>query len=174
MSAFRSLMKDSVLIVKVDGRRLGPYQASVSSDSITILEKAIDVDEGDHVARPLPSGKEELYLVLSADYSHGLHALPAHYTLKIRKTTALPARHSELKSTTINIHNSTGVQVGDYNTQHIQATFNELIQRIDQSSASPVEKAEAKSRLAAFLEHPLVSSVLGSAAGAVLGALGGG
>ncbi|GHT95548.1 hypothetical protein FACS1894116_11240 [Betaproteobacteria bacterium] len=77
-----------------------------------------------------------------------------------------------MKSQTINIHNSTGVQVGDYNTQNIQATFNDLIQRIEQSSASPAEKAEAKNRLAAFLEHSLVSSVLGSAAGVVLGTLG--
>jgi hypothetical protein len=77
-----------------------------------------------------------------------------------------------MKSTTINIHNSTGVQVGDYNTQLIQATFNKLIQRIEQSSVSPAEKAEAKSRLVTFLAHPLVSSVLGSAAGAVLAALG--
>ncbi len=174
MASLRSLMKDSVLIVKSDGRRLGPYQATVSSDSITIMEKAIDVDEGDHVARPIPSGKEELYLVLSADYSHGLHSIPPHYTLKVRKTTALPGGHAGMKSTTINIHNSTGVQVGDYNTQHIQATFNELVQQIDRSTASPAEKAEAKNRLAAFLEHPLVTSLLGSAASAVLGAICGG
>ena len=38
--------------------------------------------------------------------------------------------------------------------------FNELIQQIEQSSASSAEKTEAKSRLAAFLEHPLVGSVL--------------
>lgn len=173
MSAFRRLMKDTVLIVKPDGQRLGPYQASVSADAITIMEKSIDVNEGDHVARAIPSGKEEIYLVLSADYSHGLHSIPPSYSLKVRKTTALSGRSAPMKSTTINIHNSTGVQVGDYNTQHIEATFNELIQRIEQSSASPAEKTEAKGRLAAFLEHPLVSSVLGGAAGSVLGALGG-
>jgi RIP homotypic interaction motif len=173
MSAFKRLMKDTVFIVKPDGQRLGPYQAAVSPDAITIMEKSMDVDEGDHVARSIPSGKEEIYLVLSADYSHGLHSIPPSYTLKVRKTTALSARPAPMKSTTVNIHNSTGVQVGDYNTQHIQATFNELIQRIEQSSASPAEKTEAKGRLAAFLEHPLVSSVLGGAAGSVLGALGG-
>lgn len=174
MSAFRGLLKDSVLIVKPDGQRLGPYLAVVSSDSITIMEKAIDVEESDHVARSIPSGKEELYLVLSVTYSQGLRSIPAHYTLKVRKTTALPTKPREMKSTTINIHNSTGVQVGDYNTLHIQATLNELIQKIEQSTASPADKTEAKSRLSAFLKHPLVSSVLGSAAGAVLGALGGG
>ena len=49
MASLRSLLKDTVLIVKPDGRRLGPYQAAVSSDSITIMEKSINVDEGDHV-----------------------------------------------------------------------------------------------------------------------------
>lgn len=173
MSAFRSLLKDTVFIVKAPGRRLGPYQAAVSSDSITIMEKSIDVDEGDHVVRSIPSGKEELYLVLSADFSHGLSSIPPSYTLKVRKTTVLSPQPPGQRSTTINIHGSTGVQIGDYNTQHIQATFNELIQRIEQSSASPAEKTEAKNRLAAFLQHPLVTSVLGGAAGAVLGALGG-
>ncbi len=172
MSAFRSLMKDSVYVVKNDGRRLGPYQSAVSSNSITIMEDEIDVDEGDHVARLIPSGKEEIYLVLSADFSHGLRSIPPSYTLKVRKTTALSSSPPEAKPTTINIHNSTGVQVGDYNTQHIQATFNELIQRIEQSSGSSAEKAEAKSRLAAFLEHPLVGAVLGGTASAVIGALG--
>lgn len=79
-----------------------------------------------------------------------------------------------MKSTTININNSTGIQVGDYNTQHIQAIFNELVEKIDHSTASPAEKAEAKSRLAAFLEHPLITSLLGSAASAVLSTVCGG
>lgn len=173
MSAFRSLLKDTVFIVKPTGQRLGPYKAAVSPGSITIMEKSMDVDEGDHVAREIPSGKEELYLILSADYSQGLQSIPPSYTLMVRKTTTLSAKPPSVKSTTINILNSTGVQVGDYNAQQIQATFNELVARIDQSEGTPAEKAEAKSRLAAFLQHPLVTSVLGGAAGAVLGALGG-
>ena len=174
MSAFQSLMKDSVYIIKPDGRRLGPYQSAVSSDSVTILENAIDVDEGDHVARLIPSGKEEIYLVLSADFSHGLRSIPSSYILKVRKTTVLSSRPPTVKPTTINIHNSTGVQVGDYNTQHIQATFKELIQKIEQSSGTYAQKTEAKSRLTAFLEHPLVGAVLGGTASAVIGAIGGG
>lgn len=173
MVGFGSLARDEVFIVKTDGERIGPYKASVSPNSITIFEKAINVDEGDHVVRKIPNGKEEHYLVLSADYSPGLTAIPDHYSLKVRKTTALTTAQYEAKSTTVNIHNSTGFQVGDYNTQSIQATFNELIQQIDKSSASSEEKAEAKGRLATFLQHPLVSSVLGSAGGAVLGSLAG-
>lgn len=173
MSPLQRLLKDAVFIVKPTGQKLGPYKAAVSPASITIMERSIDVDEGDHVSREIPSGKEELYLILSVDYSHGLHSIPPSYTLRVRKTTTLSAPPPNVKSTTINIHNSTGVQVGDYNTQQIQATFNELVERIEQSSGSAAEKEEAKSRLAAFLQHPLVVSVLGGAAGAVFRALGG-
>lgn len=171
MSGLRRLMRDTVFIVKPDGSKIGPYQSAVTPDSITIMERAIDVDEGDHVIRPIPSGKEEVYLVLSADYHPGLGSIPPSYTLRVRKTTAILSEHPMSKSTTINIHNSTGIQVGDYNTQHIQATFNELIQKIEQSSASPEEKAEAKGRLSAFLSHPVVAAVMGSAASALLGSL---
>lgn len=172
MTSLRKLLKDTIHIVKPDGRRLGPYQAAISPDSITIMERSLDVDEGDKVARLIPSGKEEIYLVLSADYSHGLLSIPPSYTLKVQKNTALATGSHNTKSTTININNSTGIQVGDYNTQHIQATFDELIQQIEQSLASPAEKAEAKSRLVAFLKHPLVTTILGSAATVLLGTLG--
>lgn len=170
----QSLMNDTILIVKLDDRRIGPHQAAVCGDLITIMEDAIDIEEGDHVARSIPSGKEELYLVLSIEYSHSLGPIPASYRLKVKKTSSLLGGHTSMKSTTININNSTGIQVGDYNTQHIQAIFNELVEKIDHSTASPAEKAEAKSRLAAFLEHPLITSLLGSAASAVLSTVCGG
>lgn len=173
MSSFDELLRDTVFIVKSDGRRLGPYKSAVSSKAITVMEPSLDIDDGDHLARRLPNGKEEAYLVLSADYSPGLHSIPASYTMQVQRTTALAAHNALSRSTTVNIHHSTGVQVGDLNTQHVQATFQELVQRIERSSATAHEKAEAKSRLAAFLEHPLVVSVLGGAAGGVLGGLGG-
>lgn len=40
-------------------------------------------------------------------------------------------------------------------------TLSELIEKIDASTASPLEKEEAKSKLADFLAHPLLSSVIG-------------
>lgn len=82
-------MNDTVHIVKSDGLRLGPYKAAVSANSITIMEKSVDVDEGDHVARLIPSGKEEIYLVLLVEYSPGLSSIPPSYSLKTQKTTAI-------------------------------------------------------------------------------------
>ena len=68
----------------------------------------------------------------------------------------------------INFHGSQNVQIGDYNTQNITNTFNELIQKIENSTASEAEKENVKSLLKQFLSHPLVVSILGSAIGALL------
>lgn len=174
MPGLKSLMKDSVTIAKADGRRFGPFQAAVAAASITIMERELDVDEGDHVLRSIPGGKEETYRVLEVQYHHGLHTIPPSYTLKVQKTTAIVPAASSQRNTTIHISNSTGVQVGDYNTQHFQATFNELYQRIEQSSAPAEQKAEAHGRLAALLAHPLVFSVLGGAVGSWVDAAAGG
>lgn len=56
------------------------------------------------------------------------------------------------------------VQIGNdnmINAQTISVQLQSLIQAIEQSSVgTPEEKAEAKSRLKAFLEHPLTTAVL--------------
>lgn len=60
-------------------------------------------------------------------------------------------------------------QIGNGNTQNIRNAFNQLIQDIDNSQASAEEKDEARKRLAKFLEHPLVSSIVGGVAGSLTG-----
>lgn len=65
------------------------------------------------------------------------------------------------------------VQVGNQNTQSIVQTFETMIERIDSSAATPEDKAEAKSRLASFLSHPLVISVAGGVAQGLVSKLSG-
>lgn len=166
----QSLQKDQIYIEKGDGSRTGPYITTVSQGSATIFDEQLDVNEGERLIRPLPNGKEEVYLILSIDYKPKFHAISPRFTLKLQNTTAIqPALP---KHTTININNSSGIQVGDHNVINIQNALNELVQRIDGSSASQQEKVEAKSKLAAFLAHPLVGSVLGGVAGALVGTAG--
>ena len=93
--------------------------------------------------RILPNEKEDVYLILSAEYSPGRHSIPPHFSLQLRKTTAVQSVPS--KHTTVNIQNA----------------LNELVQHIDNSTAPPEQKAEAKSRLAGFLADPVKSLVLG-------------
>jgi hypothetical protein len=76
------------------------------------------------------------------------------------------------KSTIINISNSQGIQVGDHNTQNIEIGLNELVEKINSSDVSEVEKLEAKSGLRKLMENPVVAGVLGGATSGILALLG--
>jgi hypothetical protein len=76
----------------------------------------------------------------------------------------------ETKESTMAQHISIGdvfaknVQVGNQNTLNastVVAHVEALIQAIERSSAPEAEKSEVKSRLRAFLAHPLISAMLG-------------
>lgn len=167
----KSLLKDVVYIEKHDGSRIGPFKTAVAKGAATIFDAKLDVDDGEFLVRPLPNGKEERYQITLAQYSPGLHSIPPHFVLNLQKTTAVQSAMP--KHTTVTINHSTGVQVGDNNVINIQNALNELVQRIENAQASPIEKAEAKSRLSSFLAHPLVGSVLGGIAGGLAGGAGG-
>ena len=62
------------------------------------------------------------------------------------------------------VQKSSNVQIGDANIQDVSIQIDKLISAIEQSKASEREKAEAKSLLKKFLEHPLVTSILGGLA----------
>ena len=168
MPPFSDMTNDTVFVVKQNGDRLGPYKSALSPNSCTIFDKTLDIEHGDTIARPLPNGKEEHYLVLRADYREDFHSIPGGYDLKLQKEQQIHKTPSSVVNT-VNISHSTGVQVGDYNTQNIQNAFIALERAIDAHTASPAEKAEAKSKLQALLQHPLVVSVLGGLAGGIAG-----
>ncbi|MDR6742023.1 hypothetical protein RJO15_21070 [Herbaspirillum huttiense F1] len=74
---------------------------------------------------------------------------------------------ASMQIATLNVHGP--AQVGNGNVQNIETVFNQLVQKIDESSASEDEKKEAKGRLTEFLRHPLVASILGGLAGSLAG-----
>jgi len=166
--SFSDMTKDKVFIVKPSGERLGPYNSALSPNSCTIFDKTLDVDHGDTIARPLPNGKEEHYTVLRADFREDFHGIPGGYDLKLQKEQQIHKAPSSVVNN-VSITHSTGVQVGDYNVQNMQTAFIALEKAIDAQSASPESKAEAKSKLNALLQHPLVVAVLGGVASGVAG-----
>jgi len=76
---------------------------------------------------------------------------------------------AEINIGTLNASGAT--QIGNYNTQNIEALFASLVQQIDNANASEQEKEEAKSLLRSFLEHPLTNTALGAAATAIIATL---
>lgn len=173
MNPFASLQNDTVFIERPAGERSGPYKTAIGSKggfSASIFEPSLDVEEGWKLIRPLPNGKEELFTILEANYSPGLASIPPHWTLKLKKESSLAV--TPRPTTTINIANSSGFQIGDHNIQHIANSFVGLIEKIEASNMSAQEKAEAKSLLRSVLENPTVAAVFGSATTCVLALLG--
>lgn len=171
MNPFEGLCTDQVYLIKPNGAKTGPYKVALSSDQVSIFDESLDVEESDTIMRKLPNGKPETYTVLEVNFTNKFHEIPACYNLKIRKDSSLVA-HNKVQTTNINISHSQGFQIGDHNVQNIVDSFQELIRRIDNSTASDTDKTEAKKQMQKFLEHPLVCSVLGSAIGSLLAMLG--
>lgn len=67
----------------------------------------------------------------------------------------------------ISVHGSSNVQIGSHNVQDVSVEIGKLIAAINDSTATEAEKAEAKSLLRKFLEHPLVASVVGGLASTI-------
>ena len=68
-----------------------------------------------------------------------------------------------VQNQTVNITGSSNVVVGNNNSQTITHTVRDLLKIIEASTGQTAEKAEAKSLLRKFLEHPLLTSVAGGA-----------
>lgn len=90
--------------------------------------------------------------------AHGVDVIEGEATPEIKV-------HFVQHNTTNNISSSTGVIVGDNNQQNVTQHVEGLIRAIEASDGTPEEKAEAKSRLKSFLEHPLLAAVVGGALG---------
>ena len=170
MNPFEELCKDPIVIRHQDGRTTGPLKAAFSSDTFRIFDDQLDVSEGDLIDRPLPNGKAERYDIVHVKFSQGLDAIPPSFALLVHKQGSL-VQYNEPPVTNISISNSQGFQVGDHNTQNIVDCFKQMIERIDQGDGTPEEKAEAKSLLRAFLEHPLTAAAVGGAVGGLTGLL---
>lgn len=174
MNPFSRLLNDEVYVENGAGERSGPYKTAIGSKnglSASIFEANLDVEEGWKLIRPLPNGKEEFYTVVEANYSPGLHTIPPHWVLKLRKDSSLVQPRREQRTTTININNSQGIQIGDHNVQHIASSITGLVEMIESSAVAPAEKEEAKGLLRKFLSNPAVAAVLGGATSGLLALL---
>lgn len=159
--------KEDAFILKPDGRRLGPYKATFAGGTVIVDDKMADIDDGDQVMRLLPSGKEEIkHINQCTFYDTSIAGHGPHYQLKVK-----PVPNTEsytVKHQTINVGNNSNVQIGDHNRMEFRENIQNLINTIERSSASEPEKEEAKGLLKKFLEHPLVTTIAGAAAGAFL------
>ncbi|MCA6998749.1 hypothetical protein [Dickeya solani] len=167
MPPFSPFPKEDARVEKSDGSTVGPYKSTFAGNTIVIWDEKADGEEGDTILRSLPSGKDERSIVTEAKFFQRMHSIHAHYQIKFTKDGG--AKMPQKLSHNITINGAQPVQIGDYNTQNIINSFQALKNQIESSTASHEEKEEAKSILSKLINHPLATSILGAAAGAVLG-----
>ena len=171
MNSFKAFCNDTITILKKDGTLIGPLKTAFCEGVFTVFDKTLDVSEGDTVERNLPNGKVERYNVVEADFTKGMGGIPDHYKLTVNKEGLNKPDHKPAVTNHFTFTNSQGIQVGNDNTINMQNFFSEIIEQIEKSSGSPEEKKEAKSRLRAFLEHPLTAAVFGGVVSGLAGQL---
>ncbi len=159
-----------IIYIERNGARTGPYKCMFSRPNLTLFYSELDICEGDKLLRSVP-GREETYTVNVADYHQSFDGIPACYVVDITKDTAIPKPNQNTTTNHINIHGSTGIQIGDHNVQNLEVAMKEVLASIDKADASLEEKEEARNRLHAFLAHPLVSVAVGSGLSVALGLL---
>ena len=156
---FHSMMTDDAFVEDQQGNRTGPFKTKFAGDELTFFDKQFHAEEGESIVQVLPSDRERKYRVVEAQFRSGLHGIPAHHCVKVQTGSA--ATPAPAPSNTFNFSGSNTVQIGNHNAQHITATFQTLIAGIDNSNCTSTEKADAKSKLRAFLESPVAAAVLG-------------
>lgn len=169
--SINDLMGDDIFIESPNGTRVGPVKASVQGGKVYINDESLVIEEGGKILRPLPNGKSESHTILQVDF----HKDPfggqlSHYEVRIRKDSSLVPTPSG--TTTINISNSHGIQIGDGNVLSIVTSMEMLAHAIESADRPPEEKADAKQKLKALLTHPLTTAILGNAAGKLIAMLG--
>lgn len=152
------LMKDDIFVESLSGERIGPVKASVQGNKIYITNESLVLEEGGKILRPLPNGKSESYVILQVNFFN--HPSRSHYEVTTRKESSLV---QESSSTTININNSKGIQIGNQTTQYVVESLEEFITSINLTDYSEKQKADVKQKLKDVLSHPLTSTILGSA-----------
>lgn len=161
--------KDNIYLER-DGARTGPYRCAFTRPQLTLWYSELDICEGDKLFRAVP-GREEVYTVNLVDYHQSFEDIPACYIVEVGKDAAV-TKPANTTTNHINIHGSTGIQIGDHNVQNLQVALKEVLASISNADAPQEDREEAKSRLNAFLSHPLVATAVGAGLPVALGLLG--
>lgn len=167
--AFTGMLNDEIWIVTSEGKEIGPIQTRIEENKAIVLDEKMVIEEGWKVLRPLPNGKCESHTIQQVAFKRSARGT-GHFEVTMSSDSSLVERPTS--SQTINITNSQGFQIGDGNTQNIVMAFEQLVKSIESADTDEETKKEAKGRLKSFLKHPLVTTLIGAAAGGVLAMLG--
>lgn len=160
-------MKDTelqkiVLQTYYDLRDQGPFQWTFEE---VPEEKFPPVESFGQLARICSQLAEEDLIDWHPLIGGGGQPVGGHGQIKARGVRVIEGtEESPLGFVVNNIHNSNNVQVGNHNSISQVINLEKFNAAIDHSKFSQAEKAEAKSALSRFLEHPVIGAIIGGLA----------
>lgn len=137
---FPEFMNDIVTLVKSNGIESRDIKANIKSETITILDTSLGIEEGDRLLRRLPNGLTESYIVLDRGFRSKNEDLPERYKVKVKKESAIESE--KVPHIQFNIQNANGSNIGTQGTAHIENTFNfgEVDQIIEEKGGEEKEE----------------------------------
>ena len=119
---------ERVKIIKQDQSVLENVEALVQREKIFIDDGSLNIEEGDIIERTLPAGNKEEYLVIDRGFYKGIHGLPDHYQIKVRKQTAYTETNTKQVFNTYNIGSAgkVNIQSTDNSTSTVNITANDM------------------------------------------------
>lgn len=155
---FNSLSKDTVTIIKSDGNNIENIKANVQRDCIFIHDKSLILEDGDKIARKLPNGLIETYLVLDNGFYHGGNGLPGGYQAKVKKESAINLLTNQVSNAVYNINaHSSNVNINPNNSritnsveaEHVETVFTKIRMELD----AKIDDLELKSKIMSQLSE---------------------
>jgi hypothetical protein len=150
MSLIHAHLKDRVVWVKKNGEKQDNILALIQKDKIFMDDISLKIEEGDKIARKLPNGIEELYLITYIDYVSGFGGID-HMEIDVEKEKAIRnigATHVEYhqhgNTEQVNINSS---RASFKKIDKIEITNNNIFMQLKNAIEENVAEEDAKSDL---------------------------
>ena len=127
---------EPIKLTKKDGTEIVVNSALVdpSGKLITIEDVSVNIEEDDMISRSLPNGDVERFVVVDRGFVRGMHNIPDHYQIKVKKRVENPYLNSPQSVTTYNISNTQKVNIHSVDnsisytlTQNEKEMFDKLV-----------------------------------------------
>lgn len=149
MAPFRTLMNDTVSLLKATGERIDGIKAHVQSALILIADTSLPIEEGDKLHRTLPNSLVESYLVLDRGFYAAVAGIPAHFQVKVQKESAI-ARQAQPQTVIYNLQGANprvNVNSVDSSTNIITVEREQLFDQLREVVSREIKDSEIQEKM---------------------------
>ncbi|UMU49836.1 hypothetical protein HZT23_16275 [Klebsiella quasipneumoniae] len=159
--SFAHMMRDKLVLVKMDGSRVTDLKGNVQKGKIYIMRGDISIEPSDELHREMPGGKFEEYVVVEPNFYQGVHGIPAHYQTEVRRKSNQQPQAAASASHTTNyifygdnsrvnnssVDNSNNFTGSDDSVRQAMVILNSARKDVEAAAMEPVDSQTTKATL---------------------------